>query len=1101
MRSLAFSSQQMSLKPVSPVEIHFAPASTTPRPRSLPTMLAAIIVSLLITNVRVHAQMTAVTATASRGLITQAVDETQLTTLRGNTHPLARPEFDLGTAPATLPMERMLLVLKRSARQEAALRKLLDDQQDRHSASFHKWLTPEEFGKQFGPTDEDLATITAWLQSHGFQVGSTKGRTVLEFSGSASQVQETFHTTIHKYLVNDEQHWANASDPMIPTALTPAVAGVLTLHNFIKKPTIHLNGERVPAKLVPGKKKPQVTFTKDGQEVNALAPSDYAVIYNINPVYDSNNNEGYNISIGVVGRSNLYNGGQDVQNFYNTIGSAHGLGGDGFNIILNGPDPGDLGGGEEAEATLDSTWSGAIAPGAIVSLVVSATTNTTDGIDLSENYIIENDLADVMTESFSACELYASDAQLAGANAMAEQAAAQGITYLVSTGDDGAEGCDDPSVTPATNPISVNYLASTAFNVAVGGTEFNENGEQSKYWGTAAAPAETALSYIPEDVWNESSLTNGLWSGSGGASAGNVASGVGTTPGVPKPYWQYGVTGIPADGVRDLPDVSLTAAGHDPYLLCLEGSCATNSEGEFYVYFVSGTSASAPSFAGIMAMVDQQAGGGLDTQFTRQGLANYVLYRLAAAQTTYPSQCDGSNTSTPPASNCIFNDVTIGNNVVPGELGNDYQAGVGYDLATGLGSVNVANLVNQWNTVTFNPTTSTLALNPTTGITHGSAVNVSIKVSPSSGSGTPTGNFSLLATYGPPADCFGQTIIGQSGALVNGFATFSTHILPGGGPYCVWAHYAGDNTYAPSDSLGVQMTVNPEPSTTTVSVVTENSNGQSVPFTGGPFGSFVYVRADVAGMSGYGTPTGTVTFSDTFGAIPGGNSFTLNSEGNTANPNGVFNFDTGTHSITASYSGDPSFNASSSSQPVSFTITPGFYALIPSNQSTVSISTPGGSGQMSMTVSNSTGFSGMIMLACSGLPSGATCTFSPSSVTAAGTPNTASVAIAVATTAPTTAAALRPRGTAKWMVGFGLVSSVIFLGGRKRRLQGLMLILLLALIAPVPGCGGGTGSGGGSNGGTGSSSTPGTPTGTYNVTVTASSGATTSQTGFVLVIQ
>src|SRR5579859_7007842 len=162
---------------------------------------------------------------APRPLITQSLDEAQVTVLKGNTHPLARPEFDLGTAPATLPMQRMLLVLKRSDAQEAALEQLLDDQQDKNSPNYHKWLTPEQFGQEFGPTDADMQTITNWLQSHGFEVGSTKGRTVLEFSGSASQVQEAFHTTIHKYVVNGEQHWANATDPSIPSALTPAVAG------------------------------------------------------------------------------------------------------------------------------------------------------------------------------------------------------------------------------------------------------------------------------------------------------------------------------------------------------------------------------------------------------------------------------------------------------------------------------------------------------------------------------------------------------------------------------------------------------------------------------------------------------------------------------------------------------------------------------------------------------------------------------------------------------------------------------------------------------------------------------------------------------------
>ena len=169
------------------------------------------------------------TQAVSVPLITQPVDEARVTRLKGNTHPLARPQFDLGTAPATLPMERMLLVLKRSDAQEYSLRKLLDDQQDKASPNYHKWLTPEKFGQQFGPTDSDMQIVTSWLQSHGFQVGTTKGRTVLEFSGSASQVQEAFHTSIHKYVVNGEQHWANASDPSIPTALTGAVAGVVSL--------------------------------------------------------------------------------------------------------------------------------------------------------------------------------------------------------------------------------------------------------------------------------------------------------------------------------------------------------------------------------------------------------------------------------------------------------------------------------------------------------------------------------------------------------------------------------------------------------------------------------------------------------------------------------------------------------------------------------------------------------------------------------------------------------------------------------------------------------------------------------------------------------
>jgi hypothetical protein len=1041
------------------------------------------------------------TAIAPRPLITEAVDESRLTTLKGNVHPLARPQFDLGTAPASLPMERMLLVLKRSVDQETALRKLLDDQQDKKSPSYHKWVSPEDFGRQFGPTDADMQTITAWLQSHGFQVNTTKGRTVLEFSGSASQVQEAFHTTIHKYVVSGEQHWANANDPQIPAALAPAVAGVLTLHNFIKKPTLHFTGEPVPAQLVRGKK-PQVTFpSQNGQPaMNALAPQDFATIYNIAPLYASNITASGN-TIGVIGRSNLFNNGQDVQDFRNVVGSGIGPGIPGIGVVitdLNGPDPGDLGGGEEAEATLDASWAGALAPDAVVYFVVSATTNTTDGIDLSESYIIENNLADVMTESFSACELFATDAQLAGATAMAEQAAAQGITYIISTGDDGATGCDDPNVAPASYPPSVNFLASTAFNVAVGGTMFNENGSPNKYWGSTPPISETALSYIPENVWNESSLTNGLWSSSGGASAGNLLSGFGTTGGVPKPSWQSGLSSIPNDNVRDLPDVSLTAAGHDPYLLCLEGSCEPNSQGELFVYFISGTSASAPSFAGIMALIDQKTG---TAQWTRGGLANYYLYRLAAMQSSYPAQCDGSNTSTPPATSCVFNDVTVGSNVVPGEQGTQYQAGVGYDLTTGLGSMNVNNLADQWSTATFNPTTTSLTLNngAVINVVHGQPLPISVNVSPNSGGGTPTGNVEMVLY---PTESVTQSDELSLGLLPLNAGVFngSIYTIPGSTIGSVFAHYGGDATYAPSNSTSVSVAVMPEPSTLSLSMLAYDATGNPLSGAPWPFGSLVYVRADVAGQSGYGIPTGSVTFSDTFGAIPGGSTFGLNSQGNTANPNGVFNFDAGTHTISASYTGDPSFNASSSTQSQTFTISPGFFVAIPSAGSVVVVTAPGGSGQTSASLSYSTGFLGTITFACSGLPSGATCVFSPASLSVGGVGSTTSTNLTVKTTAATAQAFPEKRlfWPAQFVFCVGLVVSMLTLSRRPRKASGASLLLLLGLLVLLPNCGGGNNNSGGNQN---PPPNPGTPAGTYGVTVTASAGSTVGSTGFTLVVQ
>jgi hypothetical protein len=547
--------------------------------------------------------------------------------------------------------------------------------------------------------------------------------------------------------------------------------------------------------------------------------------------------------------------------------------------------------------------------------------------------------------------------------------------------------------------------------------------------------------------------------------------------------------------VRDLPDVSLTAAGHDPYLLCLEGSCVPDSQGELYVYFISGTSASAPSFAGIMALVDDKTGQA-NTLLSRQGAPNYILYRLAATQSSYPSQCNGSNTSTPPATTCLFNDITVGNNVVPGEVGTEYQANAGYDLTTGLGSVNVTNLVSQWSTVTFNPTTTTLSLGASS-INHGTPMPFSISVTPNSGTGVTTGDAFVLAYTGPLGEA--PTSIGFW-TLSGGSVSANTSTLPGGN-YLLTARYAGNETYAPSTSVGSSyITVNPEASTTTLSILTADQYGNPIPFTSGPFGSFVYLRADVAGASGKGIPTGGVTFLDGGSPIVDG-SLLLNSEGNTATPNGILNFDSGTHTISASYSGDNSFNASASAPPITLTITPGFFATIPTSASQVSISAPGSSGVTSATVSNSTGFNGTISLACIGLPSEASCTFSPATVSAHGTPSTTTASIMVTTTAAT--ATLTPQRRrylpAQWILGVGLLLSIALVSGQQQRARGLFLLLTLVLLFVVPSCGGGGGSGGG--GSKTPPPNPGTPTGVTNVVVTATSGSTVSQTSFTLSVQ
>jgi Bacterial Ig-like domain (group 3) len=331
--------------------------------------------------------------------------------------------------------------------------------------------------------------------------------------------------------------------------------------------------------------------------------------------------------------------------------------------------------------------------------------------------------------------------------------------------------------------------------------------------------------------------------------------------------------------------------------------------------------------------------------------------------------------------------------------------------------------------------------------------------------------------------------------LSGGQVVASSSGLPGGS-YNISAHYSGDSTYAPSDSGLAPVTVNPENSTTTETLLAFDQNGNPIPLTNVPFGSFVYLRADVQGVSGKGVPTGSVTFSDTFGAIPGSSSFPLNSQGNTANPNGVA-FDSGTHTLSASYSGDVSFNPSSTTQSQSVVVTPGFSASVPSASSQVLVSAPGMSGTTSVTVATSSGFRGTINLSCSQLPSEAACVFAPSSVTGNGTATQTSVGIQVTTQAPAaTALRLRARSYffAQWISGIGLMFSMVLVGlPKQRRRRGLFVLLLLGLIVVAPGC-----SGGGSHG---PPPNPGTPTGTYTVTVNAVSGSTTNSTSFNLVVQ
>src|SRR5229473_2936328 len=458
--------------------------------------------------------------------ITQAVDENNLVVLKGNVHPLARAEFDQGAVADGQPLNRMLLLLQRSADQESALRQLLDNQQSKSSPNYHAWLTPEQFGTQFGPADADIQAVTQWLTSQGFtNIKVGPGRTVIEFSGNVGQVRSAFHTSIHRFVVNNEEHMANASDPQIPAALTQVVAGIVSLHNFPKKSHARFLGQFRRTIGKPGLE-PLFTFPNPfgGGTFYGVGPGDFATIYNSKSLVASGN-DGTGQTIAIVGETNINVA--DVQAFRQMFGLPANF--DATNVILNGDDPGITSTDEEAEADLDTQWSGAVAPGATVKLVVSASTFTSAGIDLSALYIIENNLAGVMSESYGQCENGLGTAGNAFYNNLWEQGAAQGITVILSSGDGGSAGCDDFNTQQmAAHGLAVSGLASTPYNVAVGGTDFDQISQWPLYWNATNTTTGTdtigtsAKSYIPEIPWNENCAQIGLTGCSATAPNGSV---------------------------------------------------------------------------------------------------------------------------------------------------------------------------------------------------------------------------------------------------------------------------------------------------------------------------------------------------------------------------------------------------------------------------------------------------------------------------------------------------------------------------------------------------------------------------------------------------
>lgn len=749
--------------------------------------------------------------------VSARVDERDFVLLRGNTVPMARPEFDRGRVSDDLPMQGLMLVMARSPERQAAFDKFVASQSDPESANFHHWLTPEQIGEQFGPAETDLESAESWLRVQGFAVQRiSKDRMAIHFSGTAGIVKSAFRTEIHNLDVHGERHIANMSDPRIPAELGSVVFGLAGLNDFTPRPALRLGSkarlnreqgiwERVVDEAEPmeghGHPRPEFGISippnrrQEGSLIEDLTPYDFAMIYNVKPLWDKGI-DGTGETIAVVGADFINPG--DLTVFRKMFGlppvpsfrqvQVNNGNPEGCSSILSS---GCTAFGGQTASTVSVEWASAIAKGANIVLVISGQPGFGPSIDtvyLSSEYVVENRIAEVLNVNYSVCELFESTAGNTAFNNLWQTANAEGISVVTPTGEAGSASCDETLYEPAgviwktptghafpyagRDGLSVNALASSPYATAVGGTDFKwcEPGSSSctaaPYWNSRNDPVTgaSAKGYIPEVAWNQScanplllpelrnaagaigvpeptdaesacNFINGnydtvdkeygidlsplvdTYGGGGGASnctTNNTSDVDGTIPADPsscsggygKPTWQTGLPGIPADGKRDLPDVSFFAsveALNSAYLICSTENefCTYSDTAESTAQEAGGTAIASAAMAGVMALINQKASGPV-------GNPNAELYKLAASQAS--SACSAERAGN--ASACYFQDVDRGNNSQPCESGTrncqavhsgdrlgvlpGFQAGKGYDLATGLGSLNVARVVDAW---------------------------------------------------------------------------------------------------------------------------------------------------------------------------------------------------------------------------------------------------------------------------------------------------------------------------------------------------------------------------------------------------------------------
>ncbi len=821
------------------------------------SLSAKILRKLAISTALFMFSMSSSSLAQTGDLVNAPVDPAIRVVLRGQHAPWALPQDIRGVVPGDTVLEHLTVVLKRSPEQQRAFERFLEQLQDPSSRNYHRFLTPVQVGKRFGVSQHDIDAISGWLRSQGLRVNSvSNSRMMIDFSGTTALVGAAFATEMRYYVVNGEQRMAVADDPQIPAALAGVIQSVSGLITVNDHPYHGAGQAEVPAD---GSDLPALSICNGGSCTNFVTPDDFSTIYDLSGAWNFDLLGGGQ-TIAIIGRAKVYD--PDIENFQ----ALSGIGEKDPTVIVppNGLDPGPPAGTggtaseDQLEATLDVMRSTSIALDATIDLVVSADDNGVSGLRIAAQYVVDTNPvpAQIMNISFGACEADRTLADVQFWDALFSQGAAEGISTFVASGDAGAAGCDAYFQTPpSSQQASPNYICSSSYSTCVGGTEFADTADPGLYWQQSSnngPPYASALSYIPEGGWNEPLNSKG------GTQA--ASSGGGVSAYIPTPSWQTG-TGVPGTQGRYTPDIAFTSSAHDGYFGCLAASGGTHPgdcvvrNGQFYFEYFYGTSAAAPDMAGIAALLNQKLGA-------PQGELNQRLYQLAASPgyEVFHDVTVGSSG----VSGCVVTTPSMCNNSTPSPTGltgglSGYLVTAGFDEVTGLGSIDVTNLLSGW--VAGSATTTSITSNP-----NPSNLNVSVTFTATvttSGANPPTGTVTFYD---------GTTDLGN-GTTLNG-SQVSTYVTPAllPGNHSMTAVYRGDANNAPSTSPALIQTItaptfawtaNGSTTGTALSGLTATYN-----FTATPTGAETFITNVSFSCSGLPDATVSCTFNPT-GIAPG----------------------------------------------------------------------------------------------------------------------------------------------------------------------------------------------------------------------------------------